>query len=74
MRAMKKLVLVVVIAAIALGGVAVVLADDGPPMVVRAKVLVCHIAPGGESAHTLSLAGPAVGAHLAHGDFLGACE
>jgi hypothetical protein len=36
------------------------------------KVLVCH-KPEKKSRHTLSLPAPAVAAHLAHGDQLGAC-
>jgi hypothetical protein len=69
---MKKLVLVLAIAAIAFGGVAVALAGDGPT-VVRARVLVCHMTPGGH-AQTLAVAAPAAGAHLDHGDYRGPCE
>jgi hypothetical protein len=36
------------------------------------KVLVCH-KPDKKGGHTLSIAEPAVSAHLAHGDKLGAC-
>lgn len=36
------------------------------------KVLVCH-KPEKKGGHTLSIAQPAVSAHLAHGDTLGAC-
>jgi hypothetical protein len=36
------------------------------------KVLVCH-KPDKRGGHTLSIAEPAVSAHLAHGDTLGAC-
>ena len=36
------------------------------------KVLVCH-KPEKKGGHTLSIAEPAVSAHLAHGDTLGAC-
>jgi hypothetical protein len=36
------------------------------------KVLVCH-KPNKKGGHTLSIAAPAVPAHLAHGDKLGAC-
>jgi hypothetical protein len=38
----------------------------------REKVLVCH-KPDKNGGHTLSIAEPAVSAHLAHGDKLGAC-
>src|SRR5712691_8565314 len=38
------------------------------------KVAVCHMPPGNPAnAHTLTLPEPAVRAHLAHGDTLGAC-
>jgi hypothetical protein len=37
------------------------------------KVLVCH-KPDKNGGHTLSIAEPAVSAHLAHGDKLGACS
>ena len=36
------------------------------------KVTLCH-QPGGSTPHTIEVAGPAVAAHLAHGDTLGAC-
>lgn len=38
------------------------------------KVILCHIPPGNPaSANTISVGGPAVKAHLAHGDTLGEC-
>lgn len=38
------------------------------------KAVVCHIPPGNpENAHTIEVGMPAVRAHLAHGDSLGAC-
>ncbi|NWF36000.1 hypothetical protein [Mariprofundus sp. KV] len=38
------------------------------------KVTLCHAPPGNpENLQTLSVAEGAVGAHLAHGDLLGAC-
>jgi len=38
------------------------------------KVAVCHIPPGNQAnARTLTLPQPAVNAHMAHGDTLGAC-
>jgi len=43
--------------------------DDG------GKVAICHIPPGNpDNAHTITVAAPAADAHLAHGDYLGACE
>jgi hypothetical protein len=39
-----------------------------------AKVTVCHVPPGNpDNFHTISVGENAVKAHLAHGDFLGAC-
>lgn len=38
------------------------------------KVTICHVPPGNPSnAHTIRVGAPAVAAHLAHGDSLGAC-
>ena len=38
------------------------------------RVTLCHIPPGNPSnAHTITVGSPAVAAHLAHGDDLGAC-
>jgi hypothetical protein len=38
------------------------------------KVTICHIPPGNPAnAHTITVGAPAVPAHLAHGDHLGAC-
>jgi len=40
----------------------------------EAKVTICHYPPGNPSNyHTMEVAQPAVSAHLAHGDTLGAC-
>jgi hypothetical protein len=48
-------------------------ADDGDDTSTGGeKVLVCH-KPDKKGGHTLSIASPAVPAHLAHGDRLGAC-
>jgi len=39
------------------------------------KVDICHIPPGNPAnAHTINVSVNAVPAHLAHGDFLGACD
>ncbi len=39
------------------------------------KTTICHVPPGNPSSmHTIIIGNPAVPAHLAHGDFLGACE
>jgi hypothetical protein len=53
------------------------LEDDFPSDEIKDKdrVTICHIPPGNESArHTLVIAKSALAAHLAHGDFVGACE
>jgi hypothetical protein len=65
----------------------VCVADDGQLVIVRItvledddddtsgggeKVLVCH-KPEKKGGHTISIAAPAVPAHLAHGDVLGPC-
>jgi hypothetical protein len=46
--------------------------DDGDTGTGGEKVLVCH-KPDKKGGHTISIASPAVPAHLAHGDRLGAC-
>lgn len=39
------------------------------------KVTLCHIPPGNpDKAHTITVGASAVPAHLAHGDYLGACK
>lgn len=39
------------------------------------KITLCHIPPGNPGkAHTISVASPAVFAHLSHGDYLGDCN
>jgi hypothetical protein len=39
------------------------------------KTTICHIPPGNPAnAHTISVGNPAVKAHLAHGDYIGACK
>ena len=39
------------------------------------KVTICHIPPGNpENQHTIIVGAPAVPAHLAHGDHVGACD
>lgn len=39
-----------------------------------AKITMCHLPPGNPAnAHTISVGPPAFKAHLAHGDYLGAC-
>jgi hypothetical protein len=46
-------------------------ADRGP----KEKVEVCHVPPGNPGeAHTITVGGPALQAHLAHGDDEGACD
>jgi len=46
--------------------------DEETPSEGTEKVLVCH-KPDKKGGHTISIASPAVPAHLAHGDTLGAC-
>ena len=46
--------------------------DEEPPSEGGEKVLVCH-KPDKKGGHTISIASPAVPAHLAHGDTLGPC-
>ncbi len=39
------------------------------------KITICHVPPGNpDNAHAITVAAPAVDAHLAHGDVLGACH
>lgn len=39
------------------------------------KVTICHIPPGNpDNAHEITVGEPAVPAHLAHGDTMGACQ
>jgi hypothetical protein len=48
--------------------------DDGDtPGNGQEKVLVCHKPNSKKGGHTLSIAKPAVPAHLGHGDTLGPC-
>lgn len=64
----RKLALAVLLAALAVFGVAVVSADS------QGKVDICHVPPGNPAnAHTINVSVNAIPAHLAHGDSLGAC-
>jgi hypothetical protein len=39
------------------------------------KVTICHVPPGNPAnAHTITVSGYAVPAHLAHGDYKGPCK
>jgi hypothetical protein len=39
------------------------------------NVPICHVPPGNpDNAHTISVGAAAIGAHLAHGDYLGRCK
>jgi hypothetical protein len=39
------------------------------------KITICHIPPGNPAnRHTIVVGAPAASAHLAHGDYLGACK
>jgi hypothetical protein len=65
----RKLALAVLLAALAVFGVAVVSADS------QGKVDICHIPPGNpDNAHTINVSVNAIPAHLAHGDRLGSCD
>src|SRR5215213_10692024 len=67
---MKKMMLL----ASVMGLVALMLAA-APAFAQQDRVTICHIPPGNPgNAHTITVGAPAVDAHLAHGDFLGACE
>jgi hypothetical protein len=46
---------------------------DEPDVDAQGKVTICH-KPGTPAERTLEVAASAVAAHLAHGDYLGACE
>jgi hypothetical protein len=49
--------------------------SDGPQSGIGTKVTLCHIPPGNPAnGHTLVVGQAAVAAHLAHGDYLGACH
>jgi len=72
MTGMKKLLLVFLLGAAVIGaGVIPVVASNGDGS--QDKVVICH-KPGTPAEHTLTVAQPAVAAHLAHGDTLGPCE
>ncbi|MFL6233528.1 MAG: hypothetical protein ACJ76N_10380 [Thermoanaerobaculia bacterium] len=65
----RKLTLAVLLAVLAVFGVAVVSADS------PGKVDICHIPPGNpDNAHTINVSVRAIPAHLAHGDRLGDCD
>ncbi|MFL6260771.1 MAG: hypothetical protein ACJ76Y_13745 [Thermoanaerobaculia bacterium] len=65
----RKLTLAVLLAVLAVLGVAVVSADS------QGKVDICHIPPGNpDNAHTINVSVNAIPAHLAHGDRLGDCD
>jgi hypothetical protein len=66
----KKLAFAVLILVLAAFGAVTSLSADS-----QGKVDVCHIPPGNPAnAHVINVSVNAVPAHLAHGDFLGACE
>lgn len=55
-------------------GVAMLMVPTMPASAKQVKVTICHVPPGNPAnAHTITVAAPAVAAHLAHGDTLGAC-
>src|SRR3712207_1537572 len=66
---MKKMMLLASVVALA----AMMLAA-APAFAQVDRVTICHIPPGNPgNAHTITVGEPAVDAHLAHGDRLGAC-
>ena len=72
MSAMRKLLLVLLLGAAVVGAsvIPVVASNgDGP----QDRVVICH-KPGTPAEHTMTVAQPAVAAHLGHGDTLGSCE
>jgi len=71
MTGMKKLLLVLLVGAavVGVGAIPVVASHDDAP---QDKVVICH-KPGTPAEHTLTVAQPAVAAHLAHGDTVGPC-
>jgi hypothetical protein len=48
--------------------------ENEPPEGQEAKVLVCHKPDKKKGGHTLSIAAPALPAHLGHGDYEGPCR
>lgn len=49
--------------------------DRSCPVGSTKKTTICHVPPGNPlNAHTLCVGTPSVEAHLAHGDYLGACR
>jgi hypothetical protein len=67
-HSMNKTVAALIVAA-GLGAVAV-----GHTTAATVKVTICHIPPGNPAnRHTIEVGQPAVNAHLAHGDYIGAC-
>jgi len=72
MTGVRKLLLVLLLGAAVAGACAIpVVASngDGP----QERVVICH-KPGTPAEHTMTVAQPAVAAHLEHGDTLGPCE
>jgi hypothetical protein len=51
------------------------LIGSGTAVAAPGKVTICHVPPGNaRNAHTTEIASSALSAHLAHGDYLGACR
>jgi hypothetical protein len=72
MTGVRKLLLVLLLGAAVAGACAIPVVashEDGP----QDRVVICH-RPGTPAEHTLTVAQPAVAAHVAHGDTLGPCE
>jgi cysteine-rich repeat protein len=61
-------------AALLRAAAALALLGDAPGLAQGARVTLCHFPPGNPThMRTIEVGEPAVGAHLAHGDALGAC-
>jgi len=72
MSAMRKLLLVLLLGAAVVGASVIpVVASNGDEP--QDRVVICH-KPGTPAEHTMTVAQPAVAAHLGHGDTLGPCE
>lgn len=72
----KKRILTLATLAIGIVALATTLVVATPASAAKQeKVTICHVPPGNpDNAHTIIVGAPSVPAHLAHGDFVGACD